>query len=85
MAVGQRLFPGVTGAAALKALRFFLEELQVPEAHKYRCHDLRQGHAKDLQLAGEWRSVAFMKYLDLHRLETELVVQAHCDESEDED
>jgi hypothetical protein len=36
--------------------------------------------------AGEWRSPAFMKYLDVHRLETDLVVQAHIDdESESED
>jgi hypothetical protein len=35
--------------------------------------------------AGEWRSPAFLKYLDLQRLETDLVVQAHVDESESED
>ena len=34
--------------------------------------------------AGEWRSPAFLSYLDLHTLETDLVIQAHCDESEDE-
>ena len=34
--------------------------------------------------AGEWRSPAFMSYLDLHTLETELVIQAHCDESDEE-
>lgn len=35
--------------------------------------------------AGEWRSPAFLKYLDLQRLETDLVVQAHVNESESED
>ena len=36
--------------------------------------------------AGEWRSPAFMKYLDVHRLETDLVMQAHIDdESESEE
>ena len=35
--------------------------------------------------AGEWRPPAFMQYLDYHRLETEVVVQAHVVESDDED
>ena len=35
--------------------------------------------------AGEWSSPAFMKYLDYHRLEAEVVLQAHVDESDDED
>ena len=36
-------------------------------------------------LAGEWRSPAFLKYLDLYALERDAVVQAHLEESEDED
>ena len=35
--------------------------------------------------AGEWRSPAFMKYLDAQRLEREIVIQAHVEESESED
>ena len=36
--------------------------------------------------AGEWRSPAFLEYLDLEQLERDLVVQAHLDdESEDEE
>ena len=35
--------------------------------------------------AGEWRSPAFLKHLDMSMLERELVVQAHCDESDEED
>ena len=36
--------------------------------------------------AGEWRSPAFLKYLDMRRLETDVVLQAHMDEeSDDED
>ena len=34
--------------------------------------------------AGEWRSPAFMEYLDKFQLETDVVVQAHVGESEDE-
>ena len=35
--------------------------------------------------AGEWRSPAFMEYLDKFQLETDIVVQAHVGESEDEE
>jgi len=35
--------------------------------------------------AGEWRSPAFMEYLDLHQLEQDCVLEAHLDESSDED
>ena len=36
--------------------------------------------------AGEWRSPAFLKYLDMETLERDLVIQAHLnEESEDED
>ena len=80
----------------------------------YRTHDLRRGHARDLQLsgtgtsfslfvvslmydvvgaplyeilqAGEWRSPAFLKYLDMETFERDLVIQAHLnEESEDGD
>lgn len=34
--------------------------------------------------AGEWRSPAFLQYLDLHSLERDVVIQAHLGESEDE-
>ena len=36
--------------------------------------------------AGEWKSPAFLDYLDVHRLERDLVITAHCEESDsDED
>jgi len=35
--------------------------------------------------AGEWRSPAFLQYLNLHELEEGLVTQAHLEESESED
>lgn len=34
--------------------------------------------------AGEWRSPAFLAYIDQNRLETDVVVEAHQDESDDE-
>lgn len=33
--------------------------------------------------AGEWRSPAFLEYLDMHRLETDLVLQGCLDEESD--
>ena len=91
---GTAIFKGITPAEALKCLRTCLEDLGVKDAASYRCHDFRRGHALDLQLsgaslwtileAGQWRSPAFMQYLDMGRLETDLVVQAHCDESDDD-
>lgn len=62
---GEKVFHGVTAALALQELRSMLHELGIPNAPAYRTHDLRRGHAKDLQLsnaplsvilrAGEWR------------------------------
>ena len=66
----------------------------VVQAEQYRTHGLRRGHALDLQKsgaplwqilqAGEWRSPAFMDYLNVHDLERDAVIQAHCDESASE-
>ena len=52
-------------------------------------------HARDLQAngaplhtilaAGEWRSPAFLQYLDVNELEADAVVEAHMDESSGDD
>jgi len=88
---GQSLFPGMNRASVLCALRCLLEKVGVEKAGCYGTHDLRRGHALDLQLAGAplfaileaggWRSPAFLKYLDLHQLDRDLVVQSHVAES----
>ena len=82
-------------AAAVHAAAKDAAALEVKQFELYRTHDLRRGHALDLQCsgaplwkildAGEWSSPAFLKYLDLHRLDAELVVQAHMDESDSSD
>ena len=69
--------------------------LDIEGAKSYRTHDLRRGHAEDLEMggaslfeilsAGEWRSPAFLTYLDLHELEKGAVVEAHLEESSSED
>ena len=65
------------------------------DASKYRTHDFRRGHAEDLRLsgaplaeilkAGDWRSSAFLDYLDRARMETELIIEAHLPASSDDE
>ena len=64
-------------------------------AGKYRTHDWRRGHAKDMQMngstlyeilmAGEWRSPSFMTYMDTMELEMGATMEAHMAESSSED
>ena len=51
--VGAKLFPRVTKGKALKNLRTWLKACGVQDSEKYRTQDLRRGHARDLQQAGE--------------------------------
>ena len=76
-------------------LRGFLRHCGIEDYMSYKSHDLRRGHAEDLRLsgaplieilrAGEWRSPAFMDYLNHLELERDAVVQAHLEESSSED
>ena len=93
--VGTKPFQGITPAKSLKTLRMMLDRLGVQGAFAYRCHDIRRGHANDMLqrgrslyeilMAGEWRSPAFMTYLDMCELERGAVIEAHADESSSED
>ena len=95
MPPGARPFAGFSAAHALEVLRSLLVAVKVPNAEKHRTHDLRRGHARDLQAsgaplleilrAGGWRSPAFLTYLDLEQLEHDAVVEAHLAESSDDD
>ena len=88
---GERPFAQFSASNVLKSLRSLLSRIGVRNAEKYRTHDLIRGHAKDLQArgaslveilsAGEWRSPAFLRYLDMHDLERDAVIEAHLDES----
>ena len=49
---GEGLFPNISAASAGAFLKKMLESIGVREAGSYRLHDLRRGHALDLQLAG---------------------------------
>ena len=90
---GVPIFGNITASGAVTALRHLLEAVGTERAQFYRPHDLRRGHAEDLRLAGaplckilaagEWRSPAFLQYLDVHRMEVELVMQGCLDEESD--
>ena len=50
------------------------------------CHVFPQGSPLHVILdAGQWSSPAFLQYLDTNKLDEELVLHAHCDESSDSD
>ena len=72
-----------------------LAALYVKDADMYRTHDLRRGHAEDLRLngatlgeilrAGDWRSPAFLQYLDTEQLEHDRTAEAHLQDSSGEE
>jgi len=49
---GTALFGGFTAAEANSALKDMLGKIGVAKAKEYRTHDIRRGHARDLQLSG---------------------------------
>ena len=95
LGVGAAPFSHISAAQALRVLRATLSELKVSDAALYRTHDLRRGHARDLQVrggvlreilaAGDWRSPAFLRYLDVGELERGAVAEAHLDDSSDDE
>jgi len=79
LAVGAQPWVDVTPGLARERVRAVLRNLDVPDAKLYGTHDFRRGHAEDLRqcgaslaeilLAGQWKSAAFLKYLDEAELE----------------
>ena len=52
IAAKMTLFGGFTAAGANSALKDMLGKIGIPKAKEYRTHDIRRGHARDLQLSG---------------------------------
>merc|ERR1712185_131973 len=50
--LGVKVFKEFNAKKALSELKLLLALLEVPNYEQYRCHDLRRGHARDLQLKG---------------------------------
>ena len=83
---GTQPFVGISPAQASYGVRRLLAEAGVPEADKYTSHDLRRGHADDMRRggatlgeilrAGDWRSPAFLAYLEKEQLEFDRVCEA---------
>jgi hypothetical protein len=86
MPVGMQPFAHIGASKALQALRELLAELHIPNAAVLRTHDFRRGHAEDLRrggsrlyeilAAGDWKSVAFLAYLDRVGPERDQVIEA---------
>ena len=81
---------------ALATLRDTMARIGIEHSERYWLRDFRRGHAKDLldggarlnQIlqAGEWRTPAFLKYLDTNKLEKAAVLEAHqCESSSSSD
>ena len=68
--------------------------LQVPNAGEYGTHCFRRGHARDMLLcgatlaeilrAGQWKSAAFLKYLETADIEQGVALEVACDTDEEE-
>ena len=88
-------FIGMSQGSVLDGIRRMLAAMAVPSAALYRTHDLRRGHAEDMRIngaslgeilrAGDWRSPAFLHYLDAEQLELDRTVEAHLDDSSGEE
>ena len=92
---GTAPFAAISAARARALLREHLASMGIADAQAHSLHDFRRGHARDLAEAGaspdsikalgEWVSPAFLKYLDVSTVEAQYVLQAHLDDSEDDD
>ena len=92
---GTQPFLGISPHEARKGLRALLADVGVPNAERYWCHDLRRGHAEDLRRggatlaeilrAGDWKSPAFLAYLDIKQLELDRTCEVHLEDSEIEE
>ena len=89
------MFAGITPSGFVRTSRATLARLDIKDPNNYGSHDFRRGHAVDMQLggcspgeilrAGEWSSPAFLKYPDMVESEAGACLEAHLDESEEED
>jgi len=78
----------------LSNIRDILRNVGEEDYKLYGCHSLRRGMAqdiwentkslKDVLLAGEWRSPAFLLYLNQTEVNEEVVLQAILHEDDDE-
>ena len=81
--------------AAMQTLRLRLAAMGAERPQEFVLHDFRRGHADDLRekgstlnmilSAGEWKSAAFMSYINSADLERRVILEAHFVASDEED
>ena len=49
---GSMPFEGINGGKAMANMREVLSAINLPNAHKYRTHDLKRGHTRDMMKKG---------------------------------
>jgi hypothetical protein len=89
---GHQPFVHISARKAREELKQRLLALGTPNARDFWLHDFRRGHTQDLLdkganlaeilRAGEWRTPAFLCYVDLQKLEKNAVVEAHANDSD---
>ena len=72
---GEKLFPGYTTQNVNATIKAVLAKLGIPHAERYTSHGYRRGASQELKergcqwpivaSLGEWRSLAFMGYIDI--------------------
>ena len=95
MADGQPLFPSCAAERVRANLRSRLCRLGVNDAYAYGTHDFRRGHTMDMVVAGaplsqilkagQWKSNAFLQYVEQQEVECGAVLEAHMALSDGDD
>ena len=85
-------FNHLSANAARAELKRRVAALGVKGASQHNLHDLRRGHAQDMAEsgsniyeilgAGEWVSPAFIKYMDVAKLDGDAALDAHWVEND---
>ena len=93
--VGDAPWAGWCATSVRSALRSALRHAGVGNADAYGTHAFRRGHAQDIVefggrvtdilKAGDWQMPAWMRYLDVEKLERQAVAEAHIGASSSDD
>ena len=92
---GDAPWAGWCATSVRSALRAALRHVAVGDADAYGTHSFRRGHAQDIVefggrvtdilKAGDWQMPAWMRYLDIEKMERQAVAEAHFGASSSDD
>ena len=92
---GDAPWAGWCATSVRSALRAALRHARVGNADAYGTHSFRRGHAQDIVefggrvtdilTAGDWQMPAWMRYLDVEKMERQAVAEAHFGASSSDD